>query len=250
MTNLRYYTLGALEELRSRVGDHLDWYYDPDDSPPMSVPASAVRESRLPSPGLSGLLSNDGAYAPEDDAENALLVHDALSGLTLHQASIERMWVYLTHNDCPQYVFRRWLGKRPADDNVATGAVLRHFFASGNRGIIRSNGISRLWWLGRIARDVDHDDPGAFLTVLLHRQDVRLNLIERPSVSTNRRVLKGIYEVMREHWDGDRSLFERDVFRSWMMALNRRGGVVLLDALPEESLMGLLHEEAFLALGW
>ena len=56
--------------------------------------------------------------------------------------------------------------------------------------------------------------------------------------------------MMREHWDGDRSLFERDVFRSWMIALNRRGGVVLLDALPEESLIKLLHEEAFLALGW
>ena len=46
---------------------------------------------------------------PETDVDNAVLVHGALPGLTLHQASIERMWVYLSHNDCPRYVSQRWL---------------------------------------------------------------------------------------------------------------------------------------------
>jgi hypothetical protein len=60
----------------------------------------------------------------------------------------------------------------------------------------------------------------------------------------NRRVLRGIYHVMREHWANGRALFERDNFRSWMVALNRRGGVTLLDALPEKALGRLLREEA------
>ena len=57
-------------------------------------------------------------------------------------------------------------------------------------------------------------------------------------------VLKGIYRVMLEHWSNGGEVFQRENFRSWMVALNRRGGVVLLDALPEEALGRLLHEEA------
>ena len=248
MTSLQYYTLGALEELRARVRDNLDWYFNPDGPLPVTIPPSAVRKSRLPNPVLVDLLPAENVQMPETDVDNAVHVHGALSGLTLHQASIERMWVYLSHNDCPRYISQRWLSQRPADDDVAERAVLTHFFASGNRSLMRDNGVSRLWWLGRIACDVDPDNPECFLTILLHRQDVRANLIERPAVSTNRQVLKGIYEVMREYWGVDRSLFERLVFRSWMRALNRRGGVVLLDALPWDSLLDLLHEEAIKAL--
>ena len=121
---------------------------------------------------------------------------------------------------------------------------LEPLFAIGNRALVRDNGVSRLWWLGKIAHDVAADGPCEFLTILLHRQDVRSALIERPSVSMNRGLLRGIYSVMREHWSNGGELFKRDAFRSWMVALNRRGGVVLLDALPEDALGRLLREEA------
>jgi hypothetical protein len=178
------------------------------------------------------------------DVDNALLVYESLSELTPHQASIERMWVYLCHCDCPQYVASRWLDRRPEKNEDAVREVRNHFFAVGNRALIRDNGVSRLWWLGKIAHDVDPENPREFLAILLHRQDVRSALIERPSVSMNRRVLRGIYDVMREHWADGGALFERETFRSWMVALNRRGGVTLLDALPEEKLGRLLREEA------
>ena len=74
-------------------------------------------------------------------------------------------------------------------------------------------------------------------------------MIERPSVSMNRRVLRGIYEVMQGHWANGGALFEREAFRSWMISLNRRGGVVVLDALPENVLRQLLREEAERAIG-
>ena len=91
---------------------------------------------------------------------------------------------------------------------------------------------------------MDPVHPEDFLTLLLHRQDVRSALIERPSVSMNQHLLRRIYAVMREHWDNGGALFERDSFRSWMIALNRKGGVVLLDALPNAALDRLLREEA------
>ena len=81
----------------------------------------------------------------------------------------------------------------------------------------------------------------------MHRQDIRSALIERPSVSMNPDVLKAVYRVMKREWDVDREksqLFKREAFREWMISLNRRGGVVLLDALSDKKLDKLVGEEA------
>ena len=243
MTHLRYYTTDALENLRRTVADRLDWYYAPVREPPLTS-LGGFRESKVEAPAFADRLIINDKRASDTDAENALIVYNWLSDLTPHQASIERMWVYLCHSDCRQYVAARWLNRRPDNEEDAVREVRNHFFAGGNRPLIRDNGVSRLWWLGKIAHDVAPNDPREFLTVLLHRQDVRSALIERPSVSMNRELLRGIYAVMREHWVNGGALFERDAFRRWMVALNRRGGVVLLDALPNEALGQLLREEA------
>ena len=248
MTRLRYFTTEILEDLRVNIANRLDWYYAPHGDPTGVALVGGVRESRLEAPALSEQLVTNAARPSSTDADNALVVYEALSKLTPHQASIERMWVYLSHCDCPEYVTARWLRRRPEKDEVAVREVRNHFFAVGNRALIRDNAVSRLWWLGKIAHDVDPENPREFLTVLLHRQDVRSALIERPSVSTNRRVLRGIYEVMQEHWSNGGALFARDTFRAWMIALNRRGGVVLLDALPVPVLGRLLREEAQIAI--
>ena len=70
------------------------------------------------------------------------------------------MWVYLCHCDCPQYVTARWLGRRPDKDEDAVREVRNHFFAVGNRALIRDNAVSRLWWLGKIAHDIDQGIHG------------------------------------------------------------------------------------------
>lgn len=248
MTKLLYYTSEALEHLRATVAERLDWYFAPEGPCPVKLPLNGIRETRLPPPALAGRLSVDRKNPSKSDVDNAVVVYDTLAGLTSHQASIERMWAWVCHCDCPRYVAERWLTDRPKEEEDAVRKVKNHFFAVGNRALIRDNGISRLWWLGKIAHDVSPGDPREFLTVLLHRQDVRSALIERPSVSMNKRVLQGIFVIMYEQWANGGKLFEREAFRSWMIALNRRGGVVLLDALPERELEHLLREEADHAL--
>ena len=248
MTKIRYYTSEALEQLRNSVDNNLDWYYAPNGVLPAAVSPNGVREASLPAPTLAESLKVDDKQPPASDVDNALLVFKELSGLTPHQASIERMWVHMCHCECPKYVTTRWLNQRPEKHEDAVKKVRNHFFAGGSRALIRDNGVSRLWWLGKTANDIAPQDPREFLTILLYRQDVRSALIERPSISMNKRLLRGIYNVMQEHWRGGKELFQRDVFRVWMVALNRRGGVVLLDALPEEALMRLLREEAEQAL--
>ena len=245
MTRVRYLTARTVKELRDRVGEHLDWYYSPDGARyPAPLPDDAWREERIEAEPLAGRLERGRA----NDAANALLVYEALRMLTPQQASDERFWAYVSHYQCADYVADRWLGERPAADGAAARKAANHFFARDIRAAVRDHGVSRLWWLGRIAHDTHPADPKLFLEIVLHRQDVRSALIERPGVSANRDVLRGIFAVMREHWEGERALFRRGTFRAWMVGLNRRGGVALLDALPEDALASLLREEAERAL--
>ncbi len=246
MARLRYYSSTGVRRLNNAIEANLEWYFDPSGALP-SVALSEVREARLDMPNFPSI--EVGTATPSSsDGENALRVYVALRALNLRQASDERLWVYLCHNVDPQYVAQRWLGKRPESDEEAITRVRNHFFVRNNRATVRDNGLSRLWWLGKIATEVDTSDPKGFLTILLHRQDVRSALIERPSVSTNVRVLRAIYATMRKHWEGDRRLFEREIFRGWMRGLNRKGGVILLDALPDRTLSDLVNEQAAEAL--
>lgn len=242
LLQLRYYSACAVKELWNRVPDCLDQYYAPH-GPRIQELISDVRDSCLSFPDLS-FLESPLAFSSKVDNQNALIVYDKLSYLSPHQASDARLWTHLCHHVCPRYVAGRWLINRPSENDVAIRRVRNHFFADGSRAFIRDNGLSRLWWLGKIAKDVAPEDPEEFLTIVLHLQDVRSALIERPSISTNTRVLRAIYNEMRKHWRYDRELFERKNFRKWMLALNRKSKLCLLDALPDDSLAALVQSEA------
>ena len=251
MDRLRYFTEGSVDELRDGVRDpaRLNWYYSGargGTTPRWPEPRLSSMEFRSMPLRIEGFHDRPGVW----DASNALLVHDHMSGLSRHQAAEERLWVYLCHVECADYVRARWLRQRPTETEKAVSRVLEHFFVRGARGLIRNNGISRLWWLGKIAREVDPENPEKFLEIVLYRQDVRSSLLERPFVSRNVEVLRMIYAVMKEHWkdEDDRTLFDREVFRAWMRGVNRRGGVVLLDALSGPRLRRLLTKEAEAAL--
>jgi len=102
MAQLRYYTSHAVDRLRREAAVNLDWYYSPNGPPPADSVSADTRESRLEAPALADKLVMDGRAPSETDADNALIVYQALSDLTPHQASMERLWAYLSHRDCPE----------------------------------------------------------------------------------------------------------------------------------------------------
>lgn len=246
MKEINYLPQNEVDNLHERVEENLKWYYKGAGATPMH-PRVRIRKARLAMAHRSC-----GALEPSSssDAENARKVFVTFRGLSRNQAADERLWVHLCHSEYADYVRKRWLVKQ----RTKTGqiqAVRNHFFARTNRAVFRDNGVSRLWWLGRVAEDIAElgGDPDSFLEIVLHRQDIRSAILERPSTTMNPRVLKGLYEVMREHWrDEERRLFRRNVFRTWMKALNREGGVVLLDGLSDSKLENLaaVHAEAAL----
>lgn len=153
MEYLRYFTAQTVEDLRGQIVANLDWYYSPSGPLPEAAVSGGFRESRVKGLALGDRLHVNGKAPSTTDVANALVVFEALGELTPHQASMERLWAWLCHHECPQYVADRWLGERPEDEDGATRKVRNHFFAVGNRALIRDNGVSRLWWLGKIAHD-------------------------------------------------------------------------------------------------
>lgn len=241
---ITYYTSDAVDYLEANIAKNLDWYYGSHSEPADFLANCKTRTSEIIANQFGNFLETDEIDPHKTDAKNALIVYNALSELTPHQASISRLWIYLCHTEAKEYVTGRWYiaRRKTIDEDVKN--VRNHFFVSNDRSLIRDNAISRLWWLGKIAVDVDHSEPEKFLEITLHKQDVRSALIERPSTSRNRNVLKAIYAVMCKYWENDGELFIRDNFRKWMVNLNRRGGVILFDALNKTELDKILNEEA------
>ena len=248
MTHLLYYTELAVDALRAGIAEHLDWYYTGEGPAPVPNGVNrAIRDTHLDAVDIAGELQFGEGDPIRHDPENAVAVYSALAKLKLQEAAQERLWTHLCHVECAGYVRARWMQRRPEATKEAVRNVENHFFAHGNRALVRDNAISRLWWLGKIAHEVSPDAELEFLQILMHRQDIRSALIERASLSMNRDVLRGVYVQMREHWLAEKEnapIFERETFRDWMIRLNRRGGVVLLDALPKDELKRIIECEA------
>lgn len=253
MTVLHYLTERGIAQLERAVESNLSWYYRTRAGRRRQLfPDEVVRAESIEVDSLADALtmpSGSRIERPRFDGENALRVYGALRNLSPQLATNAGIWIYLCHADCAQYVSRRWMQELPEAEDAAAKNVLNHFFMSGERALRRDNGIARLWWMGYIAWQVSPNDPQSFLDLILASQDVRSSLLERPAVSMNVRVLRTIYGVMQEYHGGvGGDLFERFTFRAWMRAINRRGGVMLLDALSDDDLGRLLAEEAEEAL--
>ena len=258
MATLRYYSRMAVAALSRRAKANLVWYAKPLPPAPETPDVDlTVLDSQIEfDPGtLAAALKIGQGTTENSDPSCSVKVYRALSQLRPLQAADGRLWAYLCHQEVPDYVAQRW----PL--NAAEGGgtqeerevrhVLNHYFVSDSRSLIRSNALSRLWWMGYIADQVDSRDPWTFLEILTGRgrTDLRSEILERPSMSMNIHVLSGIYQVLRAEWDAHGGtdagrLFQRSVYRAWLQGINRRGGVVLLDALSESALRDLLVEEA------
>lgn len=204
------------------------------------------RETRIDIPGLPDDLQmpSGGEF---HDKENSVAIYRAMETLQPRQAAVEVVWAYLTHYAYPKYVRARWPILRNYDKDKKVNHILLHWFVSGgNRGLIRDNTISRLWWMGYVSSRCDGISLEDALAAALYKQDVRKNLFER-SLCSSASVFTAMMKCLRRSYKNERQLFERNNFRKLSNALNRVGGRRLLDSLPPQALdslmADLIHDE-------
>lgn len=174
------------------------------------------------------------------DFENTKKIYTSLKGLSILQATDERLWVYLTHTTFWKYMRKRWPVESYFDkDNPVEAIKERYFFMTNrDRALIR-NGIARLWWYGYVSYDEDREDPFELTKVLLSKLDIAQSLLER-SFSRNPNITKAVLSVLKKK-ELESSFINRENFRNLMMYINQLGGVTILDTLDREDLEELIR---------
>ena len=177
------------------------------------------------------------------DAENARIVHSALTSLTPADASDPRLWTYLTHVTCWTYMRARWNMNEKDEGQQQLNYIREHYFLSGNRAVVR-NGIARLWWYGHLTHDESLADPYELTDVLLSQLDIAQQVVER-SIGRAPAVRRGFLTFLMERRDellvsGGKA---RDAIRHLAKQLHFVGGRAVLDLFDAEEVRQLLRSE-------
>lgn len=251
-STLRYFRESALAHLKQNIEDNLEGYLEEGtdweslfEGRPFRRPSSIEVDDELADSIQSPAEGASARERAELDGPNSIAVYNALRSLTPQQATHERIWAYLAHFDLQDYVRRRW---PVASDDTEAGRkraqadIRAHYFVSGGRGLLRDNGVSRLWWMGWIAHRCIHFSEAKALEILLYRADVRANLLERSSFGMSPEIFNGVMKLLGESYETDeKALFGRAEFRGLMKLLNRSGGRIMLNALSPEQLDDVLQ---------
>ncbi|MDA9988910.1 DUF6339 family protein [Luminiphilus sp.] len=174
------------------------------------------------------------AQEENKDGENCLLIAKALPSIKEINATDERLWTTLCFREYSAYAIARW--PMPTGENAKpVDHVLNHWFARGNRGLMRDNAVSRLWWYHQLCHRVDNDNVAAVINNLFFNSDYRSSMLERNGSSSITSVIKTIVEITKER-EKQGITFRRDNFRVFMKNLNLLAGRTRLAVLTEAQL--------------
>ena len=161
----------------------------------------------------------------KNDYTNSGLIFQSLKKLSPADATDERLWTTLCFNQYKEYNLLRW-------PDISNG---KHFFCEGNRALTRDNGIARLWWMQHNLKKMkssNNDVTKAFF----ENRDRREGIIERPTSTSNDRVLRLIFEIIAE------KKLSREQYRSLYIKLNFIGKRKNLLAVDDLSLKKILMD--------
>ena len=140
---------------------------------------------KLPDKAPDLVVSKKSERAADNDAENAVLIYEYLTGLSRVQAADPRLWTTLTHTTFWSYCQGRWPSANKKD------YVLEHWFELKGRGLgaLRRNAISRLWWAAHLtvapweeSTDLEvfkSSDRYKYTRIMLDQQQTFMDILER-----------------------------------------------------------------------
>ena len=225
MAKLIFLRQTALDMLRREVQDNLDYYsgdkawldeyfLHKDMSNYCFESGIEVDEFTLKSGGS------------ETDAANAIALYDALRGkLNRIQATDFRLWSFLAHTSCWDYIKTRWSLKEEAKDKWIGRINDRYFIAA--RSPYMRNGISRLYWSAELTYDPDNSNPYEYLEYALKWQDLAVNALDR-QIGRAKNSLLGNLQALKE------ADLNEDDRRLFFTKINQYGGIKLLDSLSRQ----------------
>lgn len=180
------------------------------------------------------------------DAENCRLILEIAPQLTPAQATDERLWVTLCFQAFGDYAQARW-PFRTSDGEKYSNHIANHWFATGVRGRMRDNAVSRLWWMGYTATRIPEMSIDQVFAILFANSDYRSSLLERNSSANSLNVLVAILKVTDAAYKQGIE-YKRESFRQFMSRVDTLGGRSNLAAMNGELLVKVfqpLYDECY-----
>lgn len=225
----------CVETLRQNITGNLERYRTGDFS---GLLDTITVDVELEYSALSGVVLPDGDDLK--DVENCELIRKVTKNITPFAARDERLWAHLCHGPLLEYARKRW--PIPATDDKAVASIKSHFFAGDKRNLEARNAVSRLYWLALIASRVTDLPIKEVLSLILKKQDVRQNVIERPTVLQAESILVAVIANLKASKAGDEKLYERINFRELQERLNEYCGHIFVESLPNETVKTIVDE--------
>jgi len=177
----------------------------------------------------------------KDDLENIKILYTNLSKLTDSQASDERLWSGLCHDLFWNYMQKRWpLDK--ASDKVKY-IKKNYFFAHGEKRSLMTNGLARLWWLGRLTYDETNEENPFELTEYLSKDFNGKGFpLFGSNFSNNRKLLRSLLYTIKSYEITNNVNLSRTQFIEMIKSMNMWSGKLLIDSLEEVVLVEKINK--------
>lgn len=231
---LQFFRREAMETLRKGIGENISRYAE--DKEDWTDAFFLEKGTKMPLMASGIIVPNVNLLTGKDsgnDIENAIMIHKAFKDvLKPVQAADRRLWIALAHTVFYPYMISRWPVENEVNENGTNGTITDRYFAS--RGLFR-NGISRLYWMAELTYDSEKDDPYEYTRFLMEYQDL-MNQVDGSSLCRNKTVLKAYLKAFKKA--GNMTEQQKRIFFKEMC---KKGGVRVLDAMPQDAIDGLCN---------
>lgn len=178
----------------------------------------------------SGIEIRDFELVPggsDTDVENAKRLYESFRGaLNRLQATDFRLWSFMTHTSCWDYMKTRWNLDEGGGSFSVEGRITDRYFIASRSPYMR-NGVSRLYWSAELTYDEGNSNPYEYLEYVLKYQDLAVNALDR-QIGRAKSSILGNLKALKE------ADLNEDDRRLFFTKINQYGGVTLLDAISKE----------------
>lgn len=178
----------------------------------------------------SGIEIRDFELVPggsDTDVENAKRLYESFRGaLNRLQATDFRLWSFMTHTSCWDYMKTRWNLDEGGGSFSVEGRITDRYFIASRSPYMR-NGVSRLYWSAELTYDEDNSNPYEYLEYVLKYQDLAVNALDR-QIGRAKNSILGNLKALKE------ADLNEDDRRLFFTKINQYGGVTLLDAISKQ----------------
>ncbi|MBR3070821.1 DUF6339 family protein [Fibrobacter sp.] len=177
--------------------------------------------------------------ASKQDVENAIKLYDAMKNLSDTQATDERLWAGICHNDFYGFLNNRWQMSKPGklkDNEVES----RFFFAWNLKRGLFLNSLAKLWWCARLTYNEKLEDPFSLTRYFADDFTTKTLMIFSNNFMANKNIVTGLITALqkleKENFVLPNQKKKREVYYEATRYLNVLGGTSILDFFSAEEI--------------